>query len=208
MQQPKSPREVSAPRSPIRVAPSVAREQEILLRALDCVVDDSEAIYVSGPITTGQRFLVWFVETGQLLAPDTAEYKSALQAQVVRANEQQLRSAAMEVRRRATVPVIEPSSLTVPSWEQADYHCFWKGVLKRFVSQMVVLDAWQYSVGCAIEFQHAVQQGIEVKSMAGEPIDAADGRRLILEAAEQIELKGRSWIQLMSVAERLRECVV
>src|ERR1700678_4061731 len=42
-----------------------------------------KVIYLSGPITTGHRFLVWWEEVGHKLEPSSVEYRNALRAHVI-----------------------------------------------------------------------------------------------------------------------------
>lgn len=47
--------------------------------------------YLSGPITTGLRFIDWWSETGHRLVKDTAAYTEGLRNQVIAPNENQLK---------------------------------------------------------------------------------------------------------------------
>ena len=69
--------------------------------------------YLSGPITTGQRFLAWWEKSGHKLDPLLAEYRDALRTHVIGPNEEALRVAAELLRASCVEPVIEPASLFV-----------------------------------------------------------------------------------------------
>jgi hypothetical protein len=181
--------------------------QSQLLRALDCVELAQSATYVSGPITTGRRFVEWYSKFGHTFSPNSTEYRTALREQVVRANEQDILHYAKQFRTLAKGVVIEPTSLRIENWSQADFHRFWGLVIQRYCSHMVVLDGWQYSVGCAVEFRRAIDHGVCVQSTSGEKFSAAEGRKLVRNAAADLERisAGKPRYALGALARQLRE---
>jgi hypothetical protein len=165
-------------------------EPEPLLRALACAVGDGKATYVSGPITTGRHFLDWLVTDGEAIANKDA-YASRLRAEVVEPNERRIRAVAEAARRRRVRAVIEPASLRVPQWSQTDYLSFWLRVIDQFAEEMIVVNGWQYSIGCVAEFRHAAARGIPVMDEDDVAVSLATGRRLVAEGLANMEELGR-----------------
>lgn len=179
-------------------------EQKHLLQAFKCAIGEKEATYVSGPITTGPRFIEWYLSVGHLLEDDQNVYQINKLKSVLVPNESDIFEAANTLRNRFSGPVIEPASLHIPSWTQKEYYQFWTELMRRFVSRVVALDGWQYSIGCVVEFHHAIQCGIQVETVDGEPLKEENARKYILDAAEEIELRGSSFEQLIQIAQRLK----
>lgn len=179
-------------------------EQKHLLQAIKCAAGGKVATYISGPITTGPRFIEWYISTGHLLENHTNEYQQNRLKYVLSQNESDIFEAAQILRNKVSAPVIEPASLHIPSWTQQDYYLFWTELMRRFVTRVVVLDGWQYSIGCVIEFHHATQFGIQIETVDGESLDEENARQLILNAANDIESKGASFDRLIRMAKRLK----
>ncbi|MBW5288168.1 DUF4406 domain-containing protein [Burkholderia gladioli] len=182
---------------------SVALNDEQLLQAIACVVDGKTATYVSGPITTGQQFINWYLRTGSHMAYGSADYLDALRRDVVGANQ----AIIAEVTRRTRRPgrlVIEPATLEVSGWGQTNYVSFWLKVIDTFACDMVMVPQWQYSLGCCAEFRHAVDSGLTVKDHMGARIDCATGMSMLLEAARDIETRSRDLEFLVKIAAKLR----
>lgn len=180
-------------------------EQMVLMQIFNCVVGDHDAVYVSGPITTGRRFIDWYILKGHALENDINVYQSVKYEDVLSKNESDIIGVANKLRKISTTPVIEPASLHITTWDQQDYHRFWTETLRRFVSRVVILDGWQYSIGCVIEFHYAVQCGIEMFSQNGLPLKEREGCKLVLAAADEIERRGGVFDALRYIARTLRE---
>ncbi|MFZ4856778.1 MAG: hypothetical protein ACOYL3_10315 [Desulfuromonadaceae bacterium] len=179
-------------------------EQKHLLQAIKCATGGKVATYISGPITTGPRFIEWYISTGYLLENDYKTYQQNKQISVVNLNESDLFEAAKSLRNNFTGPVIEPASLHISCWKQNDYYLFWTELMRRFVSRVIALDGWQYSIGCVIEFHHAIKCGIQVETVNGELLKEENARKLIIDAAENIELRGASFELLKQMALKLK----
>jgi hypothetical protein len=161
--------------------------QEALLLAFECVESERNATYISGPITTGRRFIHWYSSRGYHLDPDSAEYREAMIEHVVRPNEEDLLRLVKQTRQSSKTVVIEPTHLKLQSWSQAEFHHFWEEVLERFCRRMIVVDGWQYSAGCAVEFRHAILLGLPVKDVQGQEITASSGAALLIAAAGEVK---------------------
>lgn len=183
---------------------TLTSEQEHLMQAFNCVVGARVATYVSGPITTGLRFFDWYISTGHLLESDIEAYRKVKYDSVLSLNESDIIRTANILRETTVTPVIEPASLHIASWNQRDYYHFWTELMRRLVLRVVVLDGWQYSIGCVIEFKHAIQFDIQIETACGLPLNAKNANKLILDAANDIELRGGSLDVLKRMAMTLR----
>jgi hypothetical protein len=143
--------------------------------------------YLSGPITTGLRFIEWWAKTGHGLALDSHAYRKGLQEQVIEPNEAQLKLSAEFLRARGAEPVIEPASLFVSDWSQQDYIELWEQFIVDHASRILLMDGWEYSAGCAAEFCRAHAEGVPAARIDGTPIVARDGIAAIEHALERIE---------------------
>ena len=182
----------------------VTREQDLMLQAIGCVVANSHATYVSGPITTGNRFSAWYVSAGRHLGLGSQQYLLRLKGDVIQPNERAIHRVASRIRERASVPVIEPASLAVSEWSQQDYLSFWLRVIQKFASTVVLVSGWEFSVGCATEFRFASSLGLPISDEAGNLIDALQGEVLIAAAATEIERISEGVAPLIQLAQVLR----
>lgn len=183
---------------------NVIAEQEKMLQSMRCVIGHGEAIYISGPITTGQIFLKWHLLSGSKLLSDPVNYKNSLISNVIAVNEVSILEIAEKVRGMKSNPVIEPASLRIDEWRQNDYIKFWLSVLEKFVAEIFFVDGWQYSAGCAAEFRFAIDSGYVVHSQNGQEITLAVGRDLVLKAADEIHALAEGDKVLIKLASSLR----
>jgi len=130
--------------------------------------------YLSGPITTGKRFVDWFEETGSRFVPESSQYRDGLRAAVIVANEAEIQGAADLLRARDGEPVVEPASLFVKTWNQADYIELWESFITDHASRILLMPGWEYSAGCAAEYYRAHIEGIPRASIGGTPIVVRD----------------------------------
>ena len=141
--------------------------------------------YLSGPITTGLRFIDWWGQSGHRLAPNSESYGDGLRRQVIVPNENQLKVTAELLRAKGSEPVIEPASLFVDEWSQQDYTELWEQFIADHANRILLLDGWEYSAGCASEFCRAHLEGIPTARIDGSPIVARDGIAAIGRALAQ-----------------------
>jgi hypothetical protein len=175
-----------------------------LVDSLAAVVEGRSAIYVSSPLTTGERAFEWHVQNAS--PPVSA---SRLQRNFARdVVEPNREEAARYVRqlRRATpgVVVIDPTALRdIPGWRQDDYRALWAEVIGRYAETVVLRDGWQYSSGCAYEFLVAYTTGAEVVREDLSSLPIQEGIRLVGEAIEETRRQGASAEFLRRVRESL-----
>lgn len=159
-------------------------EEAYLMQAFSCLLGREKATYLSGPITTGKRYVDWLVASSEQSVPELGAV--ALRLKIQQANEEDLLIAADRLRVRDRSYVIEPASLRIPSWTQQAYHLFWRSVLERFVDRMLMMEGWEYSVGCSAEFRCASEFGIPVYDLQGRILSPNAGFEKIKAAAEYV----------------------
>ncbi|MFC7358890.1 hypothetical protein [Nocardioides astragali] len=151
--------------------------------------EHGRAIYLSTPITTGEKFLLWRRGHGAELSASDSEYAAELKRQVIDENVRRVRP--LHARLSENYPerwIIDPTVLEVEGWAQADYHRFWLEVLSRFVERLVVADGWFYSTGCTLEYAFARARHLPVLDAELRPVEAARAVDLLTLAADQLEL--------------------
>lgn len=151
---------------------------EAILQAWECAFLGTSITYLSGPITTGKRF-VELVLNGPV--------PPSVRKQLIQENCDDLKAKALEMRKTRGQTVLEPASLTIREWSQADYLALWERLIERHVSLVLFMPGWEYSVGCATEFVKAITAGIRTATVTGVPLNMRSGMRLMESAVEHIE---------------------
>ncbi len=159
-------------------ASDIAGQKALLLQAWKCTLDEASAIYLSGPITTGPRFIDWIYKSKKLGEPD---YLKELRAFVIEPNSRELREAAARLRTELKEPVLEPGSLYVPKWTQTEYLELWSVVIKQFVTRLIMMPGWEFSVGCTRELAIAFEHGMPVCTLEGDTITLPAAREILEE---------------------------
>lgn len=165
--------------------------------------------YLSGPITTGRRFIDWWRAGGYAFPPDSEDYRSALRRNVIALNEEALKLTAELLRAKHSEPVIEPASLFVSHWSQDDYLELWEQFITDHASRILLMDGWEFSAGCASEFSRAHLDGVPTARIDGTPVVVRDGIAAIRRALAEVEaldpVPGYLAQTLRSTAARLEE---
>ena len=150
-----------------------------------CVDDRHPVIYVSVPVTTGPAYLEWCMRHLDG-SRDAKESTSVVVPEVVATNRDRAHQVVERVRARLPGLVIDPSRLVdIDGWEQRDYHAFWIRVIGKYADSVVVVDGWQYSVGCTIEFAEAIRLGLHTMTEHFESLYADTGMQLIRAAIRE-----------------------
>lgn len=183
----------------------VSREHRLLMQAWECAFAGSSIVYLSGPITTGPRFVSWYKAVGKRLARDRVAYLKALREQVIEPNNDDLRTAAARLRLRVREPVLEPASLSIAEWSQSDYLALWDQVIERFADRVVLLPGWNFSAGCAAELYRAIRKGLPTETIDGSPITVAQAIELLRDAARQAAQDQIPIPNLLAIADQLAD---
>lgn len=145
------------------------------------ILEEHSAYYVSTPITSGRMFVEWRSET-RLKETDKA-YVDEHRQRVIEVNLAQVRPLIQVLRRRLSVPVIDPTALKdVPGWTQEEYRYLWARVIKQYVATAVFMYGWEYSAGCSYEFLVAKESDVRTVDTDMREISVKEGLT-ILEAA-------------------------
>ncbi|SDH80710.1 DUF4406 domain-containing protein [Janthinobacterium sp. YR213] len=188
----------------LKPSDEVLIEQSNMLQAMACGVARKNCLYLSGPITTGENFLEWYVKIGREIRNISEQYKVAIRSDVIKKNENKIIAIAKNLRKNKRCSVIEPGSLLMESWSQKDYLHFWLRVLEEFATSVYMVDGWQFSVGCATEFRYATSRGLLIFSERGNPITPTAGEMMILAAADKIDKISAGDELLNDLANNLR----
>ena len=163
--------------------PQSSRETEIesILSAFSSVIEGRCAYYVSTPMTTGRA------------STDRQDHVDEL---------------VTKLRRVSSAPVIDPTAiLGLTDWTQSDYRVLSGRVIERYVRTVVLVDGWEYSLGCSYEFLTARRSGARTVTEELEDVPMKEGIALIREAVSELELSGNGSAFLKAVAGELERYV-
>ena len=168
-----------------------------IIGAWDCALADSRVIYLSGPITTGVRYAQQ-VRSG--VSADAARERARQE------NIADLLATAKLLRKQRGEIIVEPASLDLPEWSQAEYHRLWEKLIERHARLVIFIPGWEYSVGCALEFAHASAQDIRTEALSGTPLSVNDGVALLSAASKDLR-GGDASRKLAGLTDRLDEVI-
>lgn len=159
---------------------------ETLIQYLKPLLQGNRIAYASVPITTGKRYLDWRKTT-----PDPFD-RTARQTYVIQPNIESARAAIRELRERRGCTVIDPTQLEEIKldWTQEDYYRFWDTIIQTLVTEIVFLDGWEYSTGCAHELVSAVHSGMPTFSQDGEPLPVERAVRMLQRSLQEYHEQG------------------
>lgn len=191
-------------RSLSEAACSRKEAEHFYLLGLETALRAGFGIYVSGPITTGRRFLTFMQR--HAAAVGTPRYAELFDEEVLRPNivAQQKLISAVSDRLRPREVVIDPTVLPVlPNWKQSDYHSLWAIVIQRWARRVVFANDWQYSSGCTWEFVIAQRCEIQVVDAEDRPIKTGKAIDLISAAVRDIQAANGNTVFLERTLQEL-----
>jgi hypothetical protein len=155
---------------------------EHLLTILESVLEPRSAAYAAGPVTGGR--IAYTAEAP--LEP----------AEVRRRNRRALTEFCVALRKRLSIPVIDPGVLYVPEWTNAQYNSFFLKVLERYGREAWFLDGWEYSRGATGEYVWAVEHNRPCFNAVGKPLLPEDAAQALAEAGQRLRQLGlpRQWV--------------
>jgi len=160
-------------------------------------------VYLSGPITTGPRFVDWYRRIGRRLKANRAEYETSLRRDVIELNSRDIRDIAVRLRAELHEPVLEPASLFIDEWTQDEYLTLWSRVIDRFAARLIMMPGWEYSNGCAAELHRAFVHDLPVTTLDGVSLSLTQAIHLLRLAIEDIESDAVPVEKLESIADEL-----
>jgi hypothetical protein len=178
------------------------KEAEGFLHVLSCVAPIKGAAYAAVPITTGSRFLKWYVEGGAFIEGSN-RYAEDHRHSVVEPNCSDARVRIAAIRKALPLPVIDPSAFEWPTWSQEEYRAFWAAVIRRYAAMAVFFDGWQFSSGCSFEFLTATTADIPTLGEHLQPLSRMKGYELIVAAVSEFRRHGIPAPVLESVLRNL-----
>ena len=163
---------------------------EPCLQVIGSVLKPHSAIYVAGPLETGQQFYE--------NPPSGVERVD--QGTIRRLNQARMAQFVAQLREAQPHPVIDPGLLRVPGWPSAMYGRFFIAVIERYARAAWFLDGWEYSRGATSEFVHCIGKDIPCYDERGADIELSQACCLLENTARQIEILGhdasRFWARL------------
>ena len=146
---------------------------EAVLQAWECAFEGMPIAYLSGPITTGKRY----VELMQSIGVNPAAKR-----QLIKQNCDDLKAMALILRSKRGNVVLEPASLEVQDWSQKDYLALWERLIEKHVNVILFMPDWEYSVGSVTEFVKATEVGVRTETVAGAALTLENALSLMVEA--------------------------
>lgn len=133
-----------------------------LFYIMNNIFKGNEIIYISTPINTGERYIKWFNSNGKNFDVNSVEYNEELRKNVINPNIENAKKRIENIRRTTNKIVVDPTILEneILNWTQDDYYRFWSMFIKDLVKEIVLLDGWEYSLGCCYEFLTAIESNI------------------------------------------------
>lgn len=177
---------------------------ENMLGFLSSLIEGKTAVYISSPITTGNRFIQWYKEYGSKLDPESKQYKEEHFNHVIQPNLEDVKKKVTGLRQHFDSFLVDPTKFDYPEWTQDDYRYFWGNVIERHVKTLVLLDGWQYSKGSAFEYLVAARSGIETLSESLYKVDPGTGLQMIHEAIAKYNESSIAADYFERIADELR----
>ena len=165
------------------------------MQALEAAGADQNVIYLSVPITSGERELRLLDELLLRSADDFHRHHlDRWKREVIEPNETAATCHAAAVRAApwaSSQVVIDPSRMHVPGWDQADYNGFWIDLMERHVRRVVATPGWAFSRGARVEVAFALALSLGVVDVTGTPLSREQLRNQA--GAAFAELVRRGW---------------
>jgi hypothetical protein len=172
--------------------PQTARSAEIeaFIELLRGLFPERLALYVSAPITSGQRFINW-ISRRPHLTDVLDQYEREHSREVVAPNRDAASSLVFRARAAHLGPVIDPTVVgDIDGWTQGDYRTAWARVIQEFVRAVIFANGWEFSNGCSYEFLIATKAGIQTLDELWRPMTLATGVSLLRGAVTDISSHG------------------
>lgn len=153
-----------------------------MLHVYSSAIGRGSATYCSAPITSGKRYVAWLLRKGATFTEVDEmplEDREAHAVEVIRPNRQHSEQVVTDLR-RTKAQVIDPGAVpSIAGWTQSDWLGFWEEVIALYAREVVFVDGWEYSYGCAHEFWFAHTRRLPTFDERMNPLTLADGIELI-----------------------------
>lgn len=133
---------------------------------LKSLFSGNDIVYISTPINTGERYIKWYSNKGKLLEDNMQEFNEQRYKLVVEPNIKYANESIKEIRKNIKKIVIDPTILEndILQWSQDEFYEFWGKVIKELISEIILLDGWEYSIGCSYEYLSAIENNVRIYS--------------------------------------------
>ena len=118
------------------------------------------------------------------------KYWKSHRAEVICENLERIRPVALRIRTTISQTLIDPTTLTMDGWEQAEYHEFWCQVIRKWCFAVVLSEGWAFSTGCCEEAATALELGLQTWREDLNPITAEVIKGEVLEARHELQGSG------------------
>ncbi len=151
--------------------------------------DGNEILYISCPINTGERFINWYTSRGKDINENSSEYYQERKKYVIEPNIVNAKEYIKNFRKTTQKVIIDPTNLEseVLQWSQDEFYKFWDKIIKDLVDELVLLDGWEYSIGCCHEYLFAIEKDIKVYTQNMELLSITEARRKISVSIKKYE---------------------
>ncbi len=156
--------------------------ETVIVGTFGCLLKEHSSLYCAVPITSGLRLWRLANATG-IKHLDEVKTKLPLRfaSEVLEPNIVDANSFA-NAARKLNGNAIDPSRLTVPSWNQEQYNALWEMVIDKWVRAVILSPDWVFSKGCVSECMFAMKGSIEILDSTGTPM-SQKGFNLVLDKA-------------------------
>lgn len=159
--------------------------------AMDCLLNEQEAIYCSSEITSGWN-LFNAMQTHHVKSPEALKAKLGaawFEKNIVERNTKSADEFAKSVRGTLTdnTPVVTPGPLRIPFWDQPEYLAFWEELIRTRVMKVHFNDNWEFSNGCTFEFAVALEADKDAIDSHGATLSASAAVAKVTNAIEKIK---------------------
>ena len=179
-------------------------EIEALVELLRGVFPDRVALYVSAPITSGQRLVDWYARRRNLGGLEEEQFWRERRNEVVAPNRNAASALMKRIRGIDSGPVIDPTAVgDIEGWTQGDYRTAWARIIEEFARAVIFANGWEFSNGCGYEFLVATKAGVETLDESWRPITLATGVSLVCHAVGELSSRGLSTEFLQGILEEL-----
>lgn len=185
---------------------------DMMLEVYESVVDGTDVLYCSAPVTSGKRYIIWLERIGRCFVDiDTVDrdYQESHFKEVIEPNCLHAQQIIQRLREQTGCVVVNPTALPpLPGWTQGDWHSFWGKVIERYVTTAFFINDWQYSKGCVYEFWVAQRRGIPTFNEGKCPLSLEVGISMVVQAIAVMQQRGQSTTFIEMILDRLYELSV
>jgi hypothetical protein len=173
----------------------------LVIEAYASVVGDRSAVYVSSPLTTGERSRRWHDRDPKARAAVAEADSESFKTDVLVPNRRDAAKFVASLRANENRVVIDPGALgDIAGWTQSDYRFLWARVIERYCSRVVFREGWQHSDGCAWELLSAYLAGCSLLNEDLKPLQIGEAETLLERATSTPDSTERSDFRIAVVA--------